>query len=107
MAQVLMAQFDLFRNSRSKNYPFLVDLQADLLRDLATRIVAPLSPVKRIGGKPIGRLNPVVEVEGTQHAILFQEMAALPAHLLGEPIANLRSRRDELIAALDLLFTGI
>ena len=102
-----MAQFDLFRHARNKRYPLLLDLQADLLRDLATRIVAPLTPVKRLGAKPISRLNPVVTVDGGEYAILFQELAALPATAIGAAAGNLRNRRDELIAALDLLFTGV
>jgi toxin CcdB len=102
-----MAQFDLFRHGRNKRYPFLLDIQADLLRDLATRVVAPLTPVKRLGGKPITRLNPVVAVDGAQYAILFQEIAALPVTAIGETVGSLRNRRDELIAALDLLFTGV
>lgn len=102
-----MAQFDLFSNSRSKNYPLLLDLQSDLLRDLATRVVAPLSSVKRLGGKPIGHLNPVVTVAGVDYAILLQELAALPVKALGKSVGNLGERRSELIAALDLLFTGI
>lgn len=85
----------------------MLDLQSELLRDLGTRVVAPLSPLERLGGKPISRLNPIVAVAGAQYAVLFQELAALPAQVLGQPIANLRQRRDELIAALDLLFTGI
>jgi toxin CcdB len=102
-----MAQFDLFRHPRNKRYPLLLDLQADLLRDLATRVVAPLTAVKRLNGKPISRLNPIVEVEGALYAVLFQEMAALPVAALGATAGSLRARRDELIAALDLLFTGI
>jgi toxin CcdB len=102
-----MAQFELFRHTRNKRYPFVLDLQVDLLRDLSTRVVAPLTPVKRLGGKPISRLNPVVVISGTEYAIVFQELAALPASVLGESVGNLRSRCDELIAALDLLFTGI
>jgi toxin CcdB len=102
-----MAQFDLVRHPRSKRYPFLLDLQADLLRDLATRVVAPLTPVKRLRGKPIGRLNPIVEVEGTAYAVLFQELAALPVAALGTVAGTLHARRAELIGALDLLFTGI
>jgi toxin CcdB len=102
-----MAQFDLFRHARNKRYPFLLDIQADLLRDLATRVVAPLTPVKRLGRKPISRLNPVVAVDGAEYAILFQELAALPVTAIGDTVGSLRSRRDELIAALDLLFTGI
>jgi toxin CcdB len=102
-----MAQFDLFRHARSKRYPYLLDVQADLLRDLATRIVAPLTPLGRLRGTPISRLNPVVAVDGAEHVVLFQELAALPAGELREPVGNLQARRGELIAALDVLFTGI
>ncbi|MCK6557010.1 CcdB family protein [Candidatus Binatia bacterium] len=102
-----MAQFDLFRHKRSKRYPFLLDLQADLLRDLATRVVAPLTTVRRLRGKPISRLNPTVEIEGTEYAVILQELAAVPTRALGTAAGNLHDRRAELIAALDLLFTGI
>lgn len=102
-----MAQFDLFRHAKSRRYPYLLDLQADLLRDLASRIVAPLMPLARLRGRPITRLNPVVAVDGTQHVILFQELAAFPASELRDVVATLRARRSELIAAIDLLFTGI
>lgn len=101
-----MAQFDLSRNPRGKTYPFLLDIQADLLRDLASRVVVPLAPVRKLRGRPIVRLNPVVSIAGRDYAVLFQELAAIPAKALGEPIGNLRSRRTELIAALDLLLTG-
>ena len=102
-----MAQFDVCRHARSRRYPFLLDLQADLLRDLARRVVAPLTPLKRMGGTPISRLNPVVAVDGSQYAVLFQELAAVPVAVIGKPVGSLRSRRDELIAALALLFTGV
>jgi toxin CcdB len=102
-----MAQFDVFRHTKSKRYPYLLDVQADLLRDLATRIIAPLMPLARLHGKPIGRLNPVVAVDGEQHVIVFQELAAFPASELRDVVASLHARRGELIAAIDLLFTGI
>jgi len=102
-----MAQFDVHRHARSKRYPYLIDLQADLLRDLATRIVAPLMPVTRLRGTPISRLNPVAVIEGVEHVVLFQELAAFPASELGDVVDMLQTRRDELVAALDLLFTGI
>jgi toxin CcdB len=102
-----MAQFDVFRHAKSRRYPYLLDLQADLLRDLATRIVAPLMPLARLRGKPISRLNPLVAVDGEPHVILFQELAAFPADELRNAVTSLRTRRGELIAAIDLLFTGI
>ena len=102
-----MAQFDLFQNPRSRAYPFLLDVQADLLRDLASRVVAPLAPVSKLRGKPLARLNPIVSIAGRDHAVLFQELAAIPTKALGSTVGNLRGRRDDLIAALDLLFTGV
>lgn len=102
-----MAQFDVFRHAKSRQYPYLLDLQADVLRDLATRIVAPLMPLARLRGKPISRLNPVVAVDGKPHVILFQELAAFPAHELRSAVTSLHAQRGELIAAIDLLFTGL
>jgi toxin CcdB len=34
------------------------------------------------------------------------ELAGVPNRALGEKVMSLKSRRDEIIAALDLLFTG-
>jgi toxin CcdB len=101
-----MAQFDLFRNPRRGIYPVLLDVQADLLAPLATRVVVPLTSLKRHGARPMTRLNPTTRLRGTEYVLLFQELAAIPAAVLGESIGSLKSRRDELIAALDLLFTG-
>jgi toxin CcdB len=102
-----MAQFDVFRHAKSRRYPYLLDVQAELLRDLATRVVAPLIPLARLRGQAISQLNPIVDVGGEPHAILFQELAAFPARELRNPVANLLPRRGEIIAAIDLLFTGI
>lgn len=34
-------------------------------------------------------------------------MAAVPCDVLKSPVASLAARRDDLVAALDFLFTGI
>ena len=102
-----MAQFDVFRNARSKTYPFLLDVQAPLLSELATRVVVPLTPAARLRRKPLTRLNPIVPILGVDHVALFQELAAIPEKALRDPVASLAVRRGELVAALDLLFTGI
>jgi len=49
----------------------------------------------------------VFEVEGREVAMLTPELAGVPAKALGEPIANLSSQRGAIIAALDLVITGI
>jgi toxin CcdB len=102
-----MAQFDLYKNPRGGSYPYLLDVQAGLLDRLGTRVVVPLMPLKKYGARPITRLDPVVKVKGTEHVLVFQELAAVPVTALGDVVSSLAARRAELVAAMDLLFTGI
>ncbi|TLS78355.1 plasmid maintenance protein CcdB [Mariprofundus erugo] len=103
-----MAQFDLYRNPNSDSnafIPYLLDVQADLLNVLATRVVIPLYTSDAIP-KPILHLNPVLEVNGERFVLSAAELAGVSTSALGESITNLQSFRDEIIAALDFVFTG-
>ena len=102
-----MAQFDVHRNPGKRRYPLLLDIQDDLLSALATRVVVPLTPLKQLGARPITRLNPIATIDGRDYVLVFQELAAIPVAALGKSVASLRDRRTELVAAIDLLFTGI
>ena len=99
-------QFDIYANPRAGDYPLLLDIQADLLSSLATRVVVPLMKRKRLGRAHLTRLNPIIAVEGTEYAALFQEMAAIPRAALGARVASMADRRVEFVAAIDLLLTG-
>jgi toxin CcdB len=101
-----MGQFDVHRDTKAKLYPLLLDVQADLLSHLATRVVVPLAPRRRYPATPIRRLNPVVVVRGVDYVAVFQELAAIAARELGDVQGSVASRRTEIIAALDLLLTG-
>ncbi len=50
---------------------------------------------------------PTATLRGVDYVLVFQELAAVPASALAEPVASLAARRAELVAAIDLLFTGI
>jgi len=105
-----MAQFDVYRNAHPASrtrLPYLLDVQSDLLDTLATRVVVPLCKPEVLRGKLAERLNPVLEVEGRKMVLLTPELAGVSRKALGEKIANLASRRDSIIAALDLVITGI
>jgi len=105
-----MAQFDVYRNASPATrarVPYLLDVQSDLLEVLATRVVVPLCKPEVLRGKPAERLNPVFEVEGRKMILLTPELAGVSRKALGERIANLANRRDAIIAALDLVITGI
>lgn len=56
-----MARFGVYRHPEGKGY--LLDIQADLLRHLNTRVVVPLLPLD-IAPKPAKTLNPVFENPG-------------------------------------------
>ncbi len=103
-----MAQFDVYRNpdpSTSKLFPYVVDLQAGLLDRLSTRVVAPLAS-NAATPTPLTRLNPSFEIEETTVVLSTQELAGVPRAILGEVVASVADRRDDIVAALDLLFAG-
>lgn len=102
-----MAQFDVFKNTRGGTFPLLLDVQSGTLGGLASRVVVPLSTLKRHGSRPITRLNPIAKIGGVDYVLVFQELAAIPASALGTHVGSLAGRRAELIGALDLLFTGV
>jgi toxin CcdB len=105
-----MAQFDVYRNANAAtraHIPYLLDVQSDLLDPLATRVVVPLARPAVLGGKPAERLCPVFELEGRKLVMLTPELAGVPLKVLGERTANLAIKRQVIIEALDLVFTGI
>ncbi|MFZ5758301.1 MAG: CcdB family protein [Thermodesulfobacteriota bacterium] len=103
-----MAQFDVYENTNAetqKTVPYLLDVQTNLLKDLATHVVVPLVPVA-IMGKAAKHLNPIFKIEKTNFVMSTGELAGVPVGILGEKITSLSDNRDEIIAALDFLFTG-
>jgi toxin CcdB len=102
-----MAQFDVYRLApRGAGFTLVADVQNRLLDGLATRVVAPLYPLKA-KDKPILRLNPVFEIEGQRYYLAIQEMSGLRVKALGPKVASLEPRRHEIIAAIDFLVTGV
>lgn len=105
-----MAQFDVYRNPNPATrgrVPYLLDVQSDLLDPLMSRVVVPLCRPQVLRGKVAERLNPVFEVEGKKVFMLTPELAGIPSKSVGERVGDLRSERAAIIAALDMVFTGI
>ncbi len=104
-----MAQFDVYLNpnsSTSQAIPYLLDVQADLLDRLATRVVVPLVRAEAMG-LSASKLNPKFTVDNNLVVMSSAELAGVTHRSLGEKVVSLKVQRDEIIAALDLLFTGI
>jgi toxin CcdB len=104
-----MGQFDVYRNTSAETggaIPYLLDVQADLLERLATRVVVPLIDMGDMGERA-ATLNPQFEIEGRDVVMSTAELAGVPLRTLGGKVASLAAHRHEIIAALDFLFTGI
>lgn len=98
-----MARYDVYRAPEGPGW--WLDVQADVLDALNTRVVVPLLPEAQ-APVPAKRLNPVVEVGGERAVMVTQFLSAVPVRLLGRPVASLADRADEIGAALDMVFVG-
>ena len=104
-----MARFDVYANpdaSERKVVPYLLDVQSDLIDQLSTRLVMPLSRV----GASQPRLPPslclVVEIKAESLTLLAYLAAPVAARLLTKPVGSLRYRASEISAALDAVISG-
>ena len=105
-----MAQFTVYKNKNPGTkaaYPYLLDVQSELLAELQTRVVVPLARLTASRKKPIRDLTPVLDIEGSSYLLLVPQLAGIPKNELGAPVISVVTHRDEIIAALDFLITGI
>jgi toxin CcdB len=105
-----MACLDVFTNPDRGSraiIPCVLEVQSNLLDALPSCVVVPLAHPETVKTLPILRLNPYVVVDGIRLIALTQELASIPRRLLKIPVANLTPQRDEILAALNFLFTGL
>jgi toxin CcdB len=105
----MIRQFDVVANPdplETAHRPYLINLQSDLVSELTSTVVAPLVPHDQMKGAR--RLNPVVKVNDADFWLATHELFAIDRRMLNQgPIVNLSNDRDAIIAALDIVFTGI
>ncbi len=103
-----MPQFDLHENRNPKTkglIPYLLDIQSDLLADLATSVVIPVC-LAGTATRGMTRLTPEVEIDGQSYLLLTPQLASIPRKGLGKTVANLSNNRNEIIGAVDFLLAG-
>ena len=105
-----MHRFDVVRNRDSgnaKRFPLLVIVQSEFLQGLPTQVVVPMVRAPKLHQRPAALLNPMASIDGEDFVLLTQQLAAVPLGTLGARVGNLESMRDEIVRALDFLFSGI
>ena len=104
-----MAQFDVYANpseSTAHGIPYVVVVQSDLLDALATRMTMPLATVEFAKKSP-DKLCPVVTVNGQRLHALAHYTAPLPTRSLQQVVGNLAPQASTLIAAMDVVVSGV
>lgn len=99
-------QFSLHRMPRIRG-GYVVDIQADLLSELKSRIVIPLLREKDAPRATLKALNPTCLVAGTAHVVMTQNLASVSVSELGPPVGSLTAERDSIIRAVDALLSGL
>ncbi|GBQ99375.1 CcdB-like toxin protein [Acetobacter nitrogenifigens DSM 23921 = NBRC 105050] len=96
-----MARFDDYRLSGQGEARFVLDVQADLLEALGTRVVVPLLP-KESAPKSAQGLNPVFVADGRSRVMVTQFMASAPDRELKVHVSSLAVHQDAITQAIDL-----
>ncbi len=100
-------QYCIYRNNGNHQiYPYLIDIQSDIIGELNTRLMIPLFPLKNLSSPPATRLNPVIAVEGDDFLVMVHEMASVRLSQCGEAVMNARPYRQLIRDALDFLLDG-
>ncbi len=99
-----MARFDVYKDKRDKAI-LLLNVQADFLEILPTRLVIPLL-VKDSENSTLDKLNIEVVVDDIHYVLATQYMAAVPVSQLGAHVDSMQNRSHEIIAAIDFLLQG-
>ncbi len=103
-----MAQFNVYENKNPetrRTFPYLLDVQADILEELPTRVVVPLvdsSLLRKL--TPI--INPQFTINETEVVMLTPQISGVPLHVLGTRVCSLEDKRSLIVAALDFMFVG-
>ncbi len=105
-----MRQFTVYENGNPasrKLYPYLLNVQSDLIEETETRVAIPLYRVGRGRNPAMSSLSPVLDVAGHKYVLMTPLIAGIDLSRLGKPVADLSGERAAILAALDLLISGI
>ncbi len=105
-----MSQYSLYKNRNKdtkKTYPYFVNVQSDLLDELNSRLVIPLSPHKTLNQTNVKKLCPIIDIDEGCFVLLTHQITTVPKSILKKEISSLENYRYEILGAIDLLLTGI
>lgn len=99
-----MSRFDVYKYDGM--VPLLMDIQADLLSDLKTRVVIPLMPESKAREEAAARLKPIIKVDGKKYILMTTDIGTVRLADLGIHVTNIEDQRQTIVDAVDFLLQG-
>lgn len=104
-----MAQFIAYANGNPasrRRVPYVLDVQSDLIDTMGSRVMIPLIAPER-AGHAIKGLMPRLDIAGEVMVMDTAQIASVPRRVIGMQVADLSDQRPAIMAALDMLISGI
>jgi toxin CcdB len=98
-----MARFDVY--TFKGRAPLVVDVQAELLQHIGSRVVIPLLPFTS-KAEALPRLKPTVALAGAKYQLVTTDLVAVPSDRLGDRVGNLEDQHQIIVDAIDFLLQG-
>ena len=104
-----MPQFAVYRNRDRRTrraYPLLVDVQTDLLQELDTRVVVPLTSAPSLVEFPLMNLMPTITFEGKPYVLVTPQLAGIAHARLGAHAGSVAAQGHAITSALEFMLRG-
>ena len=104
-----MDGYPVYRNRDCRTwriFPYLVDVQAEALDGLATRVVIPLTRASGATQFPLMYLMPAVTLNNHSYIAVTPQLAAIECSVLGARIGMLSTQSRGIESAIELLLHG-
>ncbi len=105
-----MAQFSVYQNKNKTTnalYPLLLNIQKDLFISMQTCVVVPLTKFETMAHSPMGKLTPILLVQGQNYCMMTPQLAGIHKRELGEEVGILTAHQNDIISAVDFLLSGV
>jgi toxin CcdB len=101
--------YPVYRNRDCRTwriFPYLVDVQAEALDGLATRVVIPLTRASGATQFPLTYLMPAVTLDNHSYIAVTPQLAAVECSVLGARVGALSTYSRGVESAIELLLRG-
>lgn len=96
-------QFKVYTYKRESRYRLFVDVQSDIIDTPGRRMVI-LASARLLSDKVSRELYPVVHVGDESWRMMTTDMASVPVSVIGEEVADLSHRENDIKNAINLMF---